>query len=81
MRVLGTGQLDMILFSLSETESQVLVPFTMSTATNREPFRLANFNQQRCMLKLGTDALDEQFTITRVILFAKEIWTSYPGID
>lgn len=81
MRVLGSGQLDMTLYSLSEVESQELVPFTMANPNSREPFRLCNFNQQRCTLRIGTDAIDEQFTITRVIIFAKQIWTSFPGTE
>ncbi len=79
MRVTGVGELEMTLLSLDDVKAQQLLPFTMSSATNREPLRLSNFNEQRCYLHLGTDVIDEYFRINRIILFAKEIYTSYPG--
>ena len=79
MRIVGNGDLQMTLFSLDSVESQTLVPFTMTAATNREPFRLANFNQQRQMLKGITTEKDEIFRINRIILFFKPLWTDYPG--
>lgn len=79
MRIVGAGDLQMQLLSLDSVESQTLVPFTLSSATNREPFRLANFNQQRAMLKGITTEKDEIFRINRIILFFKPLWTDYPG--
>lgn len=81
MRVTGSGSLKMTFKSLDEVEEQELVPFTMVTVTNREPFRLANFNQQRAMLEGYTTEIDETFRINRIIIPVKQIWTDYPSGD
>ena len=80
MRLVGEGDLQMRLLSLDEIETQTLVAFTMAATTNREPFRLANFNQQRAMLEVKTTVINEYFKINRIILFAKELWTDYPSV-
>jgi hypothetical protein len=79
MRVTGSGLLRMKFYNLDETSTQELVPFTMNTAPGLEPTRLANFNSQRARLKVYTNALDESFKINRIILFARQIWSSFPG--
>jgi hypothetical protein len=79
MRVTGSGNLQMQFQSLDEVETQDLVAFPLSTTTNREPFRLANFNQQRAMLKGYTTVKDEIFKINRIIIFAKELWQEFPS--
>jgi len=80
MRLVGAGDLQMFFHSLDEVESQTLVPFTMAATTNRESFRLANFNQQRAMLEVKTTEINEYFKINRIIIFAKELWTDYPSV-
>lgn len=79
MRVVGQGSLNMTLYSLQDVESQVLVPVTLSSATNRQPTRLANFMQQRASLELETTEIDDYFRINRLIIFTRETFTSYPG--
>lgn len=81
MRVYGTGNLKMRLLSLHEVNSQTLVPLPMVAQTNREPTRLCNFNEQRAQLELKTTELDEKFTITRILVFAKEIFADYPMVS
>ena len=81
MRIIGSGDLKMTFKSFDEIEEQELVPFSMSATTAREPFRLANFNQQRAMLEGYTDVIDEIFKINRIIIFAKELWSDYPSGD
>jgi len=79
MRLTGTGSLLMSLFSLDDIKSQTLVPFTMQSSTNIQVTRLSNFNEQRAALRLRTTEINEFFRINRIILFTKEIYTSYPG--
>jgi hypothetical protein len=79
MRVTGSGNLDMVLYSLDDVISQNLVPLVMASATNIQPTRLCNFNQQRAALHLSVDVIDEWFNIKRIMLFTKEHATSYPG--
>jgi len=79
IRVVGSGNLRMTLFSLDSVNSQILAPLAMSATNAREPRVLANFISQRAMLTIKTTAINETFAINRVITFAKPMWTEYPG--
>lgn len=79
MRVVGSGNLDMVLYSHDDILNQELVPFTMAGATNIQPTRLANFIQQRAMLNISVDEINEWFRINRIIVYTKEFATSFPG--
>ena len=78
MRVVGQGNLNMTLFSLSDETSQVLVPFPLGTGRIM-PTRLANFMEQMASLELETTEINDYFKINRIVIFTKEIFTSYPG--
>jgi hypothetical protein len=80
MRIVGDGEFEMTFISMDDTESQVLVPFTLEETTDRQPFRLANFKKQRALLEGKTDLINEFFKIDRIIIFAKELWTEYPSV-
>ena len=79
IRVVGTGNLDLEFLSLDNVDTQTLVPLVMSNTTAREPTRLSNFISQRGMLKISTDSINDYFEINRIILFAKPIWSQFPG--
>lgn len=79
MRVVGSGSLLMSLHSLDDVNSQTLVPFTLAATTNREPFRLANFMEQRASLEFKTTQINEWFRITRVILYTKPTFVDFPA--
>ncbi len=79
LRVTGSGNLDLTFQSLDMMDTQVLAPIVMSLTNAREPTRLANFISQRGALKISTNAINESFRINRVIIFAKPIWSQYPG--
>lgn len=51
----------------------------METLPGREPQRLANFTNQRVQFELKTTEINEYFIINRIIVFAKPIWSEYPG--
>lgn len=78
LRVNGTGNLRAFLSSLDDISSQTLVPNVMALTTKREPTILANFSEQRARLELGTTAIDEVFTISKIIVFVKPIFSGYP---
>jgi len=80
MRIKGDGVLDMELNSLDNINTQTLVGFQMASATNIQPTRLANFNEQRFRLVGSVDAIDEWFNISTIILFHRVVATSYPSI-
>lgn len=78
LRITGSGNLDMSLKSVQNVRSYDLVTLPLSTATNREPFVLANFREQKAQLRFGTDALGETFTISKIVIFIKPVATGYP---
>lgn len=79
MRVTGSGNLVMVFRALDDQANSTLATLAMSSATDREPRVLANFVNQRALLELSTTAIDETFRINRIIVFAKPLWTEYPG--
>ena len=79
IRLNGTGNLLMSVYSLDDVRSKTLVPFTMATTTRIIPTRLVNFMEQRASFELKTTEIDERFRINRIVIFTKEVFTSYPG--
>lgn len=78
LHVTGFGSLQMTLFSLDETLSNVLIPITLNTATAVEPTRLANFTQQKAKLQIMTTNIGEYFQISKIIIFTKPVAKSWP---
>jgi len=79
IRVNGIGDLKMTTYSLDDIRSKTLVPFTMATKTRIIPTRIVNFMEQRAAFELKTTEIDEVFRINRIVIFTKEVFTSYPG--
>ena len=79
LRVNGSGSLKLRLLSLDEVRERVLLPLEMSTLTNREPFRKANFKEQRVQLEIKTTEINEVFVISSIIFFVKPSASNYPG--
>jgi len=79
IRLNGEGNLKMSVYSLDDVRSKTLVPFTMATTTRIIPTRLVNFSEQRASFELKTTEIDERFRINRIVIFMKEVFTSYPG--
>jgi hypothetical protein len=79
IRLNGTGSLKMSVHSLDDVRSKTLVPFTMQTLTRIIPTRIVNFSEQRASFELKTTEIDEVFKINRIIIFTKEMYSSYPG--
>lgn len=79
IRVNGTGNLRMSIHSLDDVRSKTLVPLVMQPLNRIIPTRLVNFMEQRASFELRTTAIDEEFRINRIVVFTKEVYTSYPG--
>lgn len=79
MRITGTGSLQMRMISQDSIYEQVLVPFSMSAATNIRPTRLMNFQHQRAHLEGKTTEINEKFRINKIIIFAKAVFAEYPA--
>jgi hypothetical protein len=78
LRVKGTAQLQLTLLSLDETQANVLVPIQINSLTNIEPNRLANFTQQRAKLQIAVTNINENFIISKIIVFIKPVAKSWP---
>lgn len=79
VRVTGTGNLLMSVYSLDDVRSKTLVPFVMASASRIIPTRLVNFTEQRASFELKTTVIDEYMRVNRIVIFQKEVFTSYPG--
>lgn len=79
VRVNGRGSLRLQVFSLDDIRTKTLVPMEMAIKTRIEPTRIVNFMEQGISFELKTTERNERFRINRIVLFAKEIFTSYPG--
>jgi len=79
LRATGVGNLKLQFFSLDDISNQQLSSIPLSLTTDKEPTRLSNFISQRARLKVGVTEIDERFVINRIVVFAKELYSSYPG--
>jgi hypothetical protein len=79
IRLNGVGNLKMSVYSLDNIRSKTLVPFLMQLQTRIIPTRIVNFTEQRASFELKTTELGERFRINRIVIFMKEVATSYPG--
>lgn len=79
MRVRGVGNLDMELKAFDDDPTAVLTAFTMTETTGKFLIRLCNFKSQRAALEFSTDEIDEIFRINKIVVFAKPLFTEYPG--
>ena len=78
MRVSGVGNLLMSLITLDDIYTQTLVPLVLSSGTNREPTQLTNMTQQRTLLRIETNAINERFNISKIIVYVKPVANSFP---
>lgn len=78
LRVKGSGNLRLQLTDLDQVQTQVAVPLPMQTTTRIEPMRLFNFQSQRIRLEGKTTAINETFSINRIIIYAKPVAQEYP---
>jgi len=79
IRVTGVGNLKMQVSSLDDVRSKTLVPLVMQATNRIIPTRLVNFTEQRASFELKTTEINEKFRINRIVIFTKEVFTSYPG--
>ena len=78
LRVKGVGNLRLQLTDLDQIQTQPAVPLVMAATTRIEPMRLFNFQSQRTRLEGKTIAINEGFSINRIIIYAKPVAQEYP---
>lgn len=81
LRVVGSGNLAPTLLSLDSVNVTILNPIPMQAITPIEPLRLTNFVSQKAMLRIETNNIDETFTINRIVIYVKPIFSSLPNIS
>lgn len=79
LRVKGSGSLQLSLQDLDNVRTVTIFPITMQALTRIEPLRQTNFQSQRIRLTGTTTAIDENFSINRIVIFAKPVAMDYPG--
>ena len=79
VRVSGVGNLLMKVYSLDDVRSKTLVPFVLAPINRIIPTRIVNFTEQRASFEFKTTEMDERFRINRIVIFSREVFTSYPG--
>jgi len=81
IRVTGSSgaQLRMTVYSLDDVKSKDLVPFTLAPQARIIPTRIVNFMEQRASFEIRTTGMNEKFRINRIVIFSKEVFSSYPG--
>ncbi len=79
MRVTGSGNLQLSLHSLDDVKVSQLNNIVMASPTNIEPTALANYIDQRGQLELKTTELGETFVVSRITIYIRPIFSSYPG--
>lgn len=78
MRVTGVGDLQGIFQSYSAINTDTLVADTLRTVNNVSPFRLANFIDQNCALRVYTSNTGDYMNVSQIIIFWKKLYTGYP---
>lgn len=79
IRVTGTGELKLAVFSLDDLVSKSLAPMVITPVARYSLTRIVNFVEQRASFGLYTDTLGDKFKINRIVIFSKELYKSYPG--
>lgn len=78
VRVLGSGNLDMTLYTLDEVRSLVLNPFAVTPTDEFSQTRITNFQTQRMKLRISMDTIDEYFHIHQIIFYTKPVAVERP---
>jgi hypothetical protein len=79
VRMVGAGSLKLKVYSLDDVKSKTLVALPLTTTSRIIKTRLVNFSEQRASFELKTTEIDEYMRVNRIVVFMKEVYTSYPG--
>ena len=78
MRVVGSGNLRLTLFSPDSLESDPMTAIPMAATTRSFPHVLANFIQYRFQLEGDVNVENENFRINRIVFYSKVHATMEP---
>lgn len=77
-RVLGSGNLRTEIYGLDQVYFQILAVYAMGVSPGNEPVILCNLLSQRARIQFQTTAINETMKFSRLTLFIKPTYTSYP---
>lgn len=78
LRVQGNGTLTARLNSQDAARYQNLMNTSLYSAPGKDITLLSNFTAEKCFIDLQTNAADSWFSLKRLDLFAKVLWSSWP---
>jgi hypothetical protein len=78
LRVTGSGTLKGQLQTMNEIYTDTFANLTLQATDDSSPVLLANLTSERASLYLYTDQIDDQFAISRIVVFLKQVATSFP---
>ena len=78
MRVVGSGNLRLTLYSPDSLESDPLTAIPMAVTTRSFPHVLANFTQYRFQLEGDVNVENEYFRVNRLVFYSKVTATMEP---
>lgn len=73
-RIIGSGSLLLTVYGEDSSNIQTLPPLTLASAPGLEPYRLFNFINEKCSIKIRTHLFGEYYTVSKYMLFAKALW-------
>lgn len=84
LHIEGEGNLQLKILSLPDRNGiqseKILVPLNMDTIPRGvEPFKKTTFMQQRAQYEIFTTEINEVFTLDRLVIFYKPVFTNRPG--
>ena len=79
VRVNGNGTLKMRIFSLDDAKMKLIKDIKMSPTPGRAETCITNLMTERASLEIRTVSINDYFRINRLIIFAKETFSSHPG--
>ena len=77
-RITGAGNFLSTLFSLDNVQNYPAPNITLATSQNKEPTILTNFNQERAYLEGQMSVINDNFVISRIIIYIRQVATGYP---
>ncbi len=78
IRVIGAGNLKINAYSYQFINYKVCPTIPMATATNKIESILANFQDQKIQLEIGTTEIDETFTVSKITPYVTPVAMEYP---
>jgi len=79
IRINGISDLKTVVHSTDYVKSKELVPVVVRLLTRLQSVRIVNVVEQRASFEFAHLNMDYYVKINRIVIYAKEIYTSTPG--